>query len=772
MYNPGETDMRRVPVYSPIIAMLLSCLAMTGCAPGSDKVQSGDEEDKPANESIVQSPGTEHKTNPENRQLFPVKVKGRWGYMDLGGNLVIEPQFEDAWKFSEGVAPVEKNGRYGYITLKGEWAIEPEFTFADGINEGLAVVVESGGFGYIDRKGEKIVPCEWDRAYEYSCGRGLCVQEFGKNAIFNGNGEIVRYVDGEFFTGFSGDMLPFVKSGRGSPPLMGYFDMTGSMVLEPVYREVAPFSEGLAAVRFNHHDRLWKYFYINRDGETVIDHGLSGAGDFSNGLAAAGVPVLSGGSLSGSNLPREWGYIETLGQWRIPARFARAYPFGEDRAVTMTHGGVMEVIDSRGKVVGRPDIFPVSIDWERYNPRKPQPKFENGLCMLRIAPSIAVINPEGDVLDLQILEIPRQNRALTPSDESGDTYHRPVLDGRNRRWIAVPGMSTQSRFDEGIFTARVSTRFMAALIDAEGKILFQGDIREGFPVEDYSNPLLVREQDLFGYIDSSGSWLIGPAFHNARSFSEGIAAVADSNGNWGFVDESGAWIREPEFNIVRDFHEGRAAVRGGSKWGFINKEGRMVVQPQFHETLDFSGGLCAVKTARNWGFISTKGIMLIEPRFEEARSFSDGLAAVRSGKKYGFIDRLGRIILEPEWDSCEDFSEGLAVVRRRPDSDMPWYDNDGDFHPSWEFRVIDRNGKTVFDCPYQEIESFHEGRARVLVNKEGGKFYEYVNTKGELVTDLKLADAGDFLNGMAMVTLPERIAYIDRNGAVVWPPTY
>ena len=47
--------------------------------------------------------------------LFPVVVGGRHGFIDKTGKCVIEPQFEWASSFLEGLAAVAEEGKVGYI---------------------------------------------------------------------------------------------------------------------------------------------------------------------------------------------------------------------------------------------------------------------------------------------------------------------------------------------------------------------------------------------------------------------------------------------------------------------------------------------------------------------------------------------------------------------------------------------------------------------------------------------------------------------------------
>ena len=64
-----------------------------------------------------------------------VSIDGKWGYVDSKGEFVIDPQFDDAADFSEGLARVKiggtsrysDGGKWGYINPKGEFVINPQF---------------------------------------------------------------------------------------------------------------------------------------------------------------------------------------------------------------------------------------------------------------------------------------------------------------------------------------------------------------------------------------------------------------------------------------------------------------------------------------------------------------------------------------------------------------------------------------------------------------------------------------------------------------------
>ncbi len=87
-------------------------------------------------------------SNTEKNPLFAIRQNGKVGYIDKKGEIVITPQFDTAWPFSEGLALIEDDGKYGYIDKKGEIVITPQFDYARSFSEGLALIKDDGKYGY------------------------------------------------------------------------------------------------------------------------------------------------------------------------------------------------------------------------------------------------------------------------------------------------------------------------------------------------------------------------------------------------------------------------------------------------------------------------------------------------------------------------------------------------------------------------------------------------------------------------------------------------
>lgn len=106
---------------------------------------------------------------------LPFPRKGKYGYRDKSGEFVIQPQFDYAGEFSEGLAVVGLGKfpatKWGYINLQGNLVIPAQFEGAHDFSDGMAAVSLGGKLGYIDRTGKLVVKPQFDEAQKFSGGR-------------------------------------------------------------------------------------------------------------------------------------------------------------------------------------------------------------------------------------------------------------------------------------------------------------------------------------------------------------------------------------------------------------------------------------------------------------------------------------------------------------------------------------------------------------------------------------------------------------------------
>ncbi|WP_083809803.1 WG repeat-containing protein [Mahella australiensis] len=56
-----------------------------------------------------------------DKTLAPVRINGKWGYINLKGQIAIKPMFDEAWAFEyDGKAAVKINGKWKHINTRGE----------------------------------------------------------------------------------------------------------------------------------------------------------------------------------------------------------------------------------------------------------------------------------------------------------------------------------------------------------------------------------------------------------------------------------------------------------------------------------------------------------------------------------------------------------------------------------------------------------------------------------------------------------------------------
>ena len=59
--------------------------------------------------------------------IFPVRMNGKYGFIDHAGKLKLQPQFDNAGEFKDGRAPVQMGSAWGYIDKTGKIVVNPQF---------------------------------------------------------------------------------------------------------------------------------------------------------------------------------------------------------------------------------------------------------------------------------------------------------------------------------------------------------------------------------------------------------------------------------------------------------------------------------------------------------------------------------------------------------------------------------------------------------------------------------------------------------------------
>jgi hypothetical protein len=258
--------------------------------------------------------------------------------------------------FSEGFMPVvgtahNNRGKYGYIDKTGKIIIPPRYMYAELFSEGLAAVKlphsipgMSGIWGYIQKNGEFVIAPMYDnvtpfhdgRAFGYKKGEGwVLIDKTGKQI----SGQLFEAVRNGFSEG-----LAAVRVNHG----WGFIDTEGRWKIPPPrFGPAYSFNEGLAGVGLD----TGGWGFINKEGNVVFDRvtdllPLEYTLQFYKGWAL--IPYITGSTT-------KYGYLCRDGR-KLPAIYRAASDFYEGVAVVWVDSGV-GIIDEEGGWVIPPGEF-------------------------------------------------------------------------------------------------------------------------------------------------------------------------------------------------------------------------------------------------------------------------------------------------------------------------------------------------------------------------------------------------------------------------------
>jgi len=269
--------------------------------------------------------------------LYLVSQNGKYGFIFEDGSIAIQPQFESAMMFAEGLAGIKRDGKWGFINESGELAIPPRFDSCRGFSHGLALVESDGSKLYVDRSGEVVI-----RTSFYECGSfegdlaRVMPDILSKGAFIDRTGKIVLSGRDYYVSHYSHGLINCREEKK-----WGFINGDGEFVIPPKYAYARPFSEGLAAVALR---RAGQFSFIDTKGQIVIEGKFQGADiGFSGNLCAV--------------WDKFYGFIDRAGCLVIPYRFYYADGFSEGLAVIQEpESEFYGYADETGTIVIRPSF--------------------------------------------------------------------------------------------------------------------------------------------------------------------------------------------------------------------------------------------------------------------------------------------------------------------------------------------------------------------------------------------------------------------------------
>ena len=193
--------------------------------------------------------------------LIAVKNNGKWGYMNREGEIVIDFQFEDAFRFSNGLAAVSLNlPLYGLIDREGNWVAEPVYERFFFPFSNLIGAQRNGRIGFLDTEGNVAIDFKFAGIDIPDGGASPAIDRTTTRAVFHGGRAVVPV--------FNNRLVVINESGE---------------IIPTEHDDLSRFSGGFAvAVRDRRLFMLDKYgreFSLPSDLQSAAEVGIGPAGD-------------------------------------------------------------------------------------------------------------------------------------------------------------------------------------------------------------------------------------------------------------------------------------------------------------------------------------------------------------------------------------------------------------------------------------------------------------------------------------------------------------
>ena len=205
-----------------------------------------------------------------NNGLFPIKRKGKWGFMNRNGKEVIHCIYDTKANFKKSKAIIGYFGVKGIIDLSGNWVVKPSYKDITDFSYNF----------FIYRIGEIYYLKNYSNDLIYFSSHPLV---FKDETIFevrpNTTSEIssigTRVIDDPTFSNASQYWQVIKISGK-----YGFVDINGLLKITYRYDSLLPFSEDLAAFKLR-----GKWGFINTDEKIIVQPHYTEVTPFKNGVS-------------------------------------------------------------------------------------------------------------------------------------------------------------------------------------------------------------------------------------------------------------------------------------------------------------------------------------------------------------------------------------------------------------------------------------------------------------------------------------------------------
>jgi len=300
-----------------------------------------------------------------------------WGYMNIKGETIIEPQRRKCYDFSEeGLALVyySRRNHYDIINLNNnilnveleKFIVKEGFGYgAQGYSSGMLVIRIKKRWGAIDKNGKLVVPVKYDFVSKFIDGYATARIKDEFYVLDNTGKEISITEMGITKISKFSEGLALYTNKKG---LMGFVNNNGEVVIPAIYKKLGYFNAGVAWAR----NMDGKIGYINKQGDWVIEPKFLAVRDFD--------PVSQLAKVRDDEF---WGYTNKNGEISYITKAKKIYDYSEGRAMAVVYSGQFGFLDENKNWIIKPQFEAAR-------------RFKNGYAAVRKNGKWGIIDKSGE----------------------------------------------------------------------------------------------------------------------------------------------------------------------------------------------------------------------------------------------------------------------------------------------------------------------------------------------------------------------------------------
>lgn len=306
-------------------------------------------------------------------------------------------------------------------------------------------------------------------------------------------------------------------------------------------------------------------------------------------------------------------------------------------------------------------------------------------------------------------------------------------------------------------------------------------------------PYIVFEKNnQYGVLDSIGNIIIQPSYQGLDVLKD-HHIVANKNDLYGLFDKHLNLIIPFDYDYIQvNESEQLLLVSKNGKYGLLNMKGEVILPIIYEHIANRSlNNTFIIKKGDHYGVVNHKGKIILPTDYEAINEYnfnaaSKNLYAVRKNGLYGYVNHKNKYVIPPIFTYASNFdSYGLATVNKDDQSaimtkkgkivlDYSQHTFNDDhivtFKQNDLYGVFDKKSQKIIQPPiYESVENFQRDEA-IMVKKNG--LIGYIDRYGKLIIPCTYQEADNFSEGLAAVLIDGKWGYIDLNNTIVIPNTF